>query len=316
MEKEYEDFVDEFQQKLREVTGYGEDRIFYKRKDEYPPTEGDRIFVNRVVEDEVTEVCALYAGELFEEYKNGMEMDVMIRNVIIRMSRLEKADIADKIRGLNDYEKIRKALFIRLINKNKHKEELKDSLFFTIGDIALVLYVHLGEAEGCTTSMKVKRPMIDLWEKAPDEVMEAALLNTYFISPPRIYCWEKMIFDPFYEGENFMDVMRDYPLRKDAVGNCLSTVKRTNGAVAIFLPGVAERLADLFQGGFYLVFTSIHEVMIHSEKTVDPKDLRRVLADTVRETTPEEDFLTFHIYYYDKDSGIFSLCLKGEEERD
>lgn len=130
MEKEYEDFVDEFQQKLREVTGYGEDRIFYKRKDEYPPTEGDRIFVNRVVEDEVTEVCALYAGELFEEYKNGMEMDVMIRNVIIRMSRLEKADIADKIRGLNDYEKIRKALFIRLINKNKHKEELKDSLFF------------------------------------------------------------------------------------------------------------------------------------------------------------------------------------------
>lgn len=82
------------------------------------------------------------------------------------------------------------------------------------------------------------------------------------------------------------------------------------------MPGVAERLADLFQGGFYLVFTSIHEVMIHSEKTVDPKDLRRVLADTVRETTPEEDFLTFHIYYYDKDSGIFSLCLKGEEERD
>ena len=180
----------------------------------------------------------------------------------------------------------------------------------------LNLYVHLGEAEGCTTSMKVKRPMIDLWEKAPDEVMEAALLNTYFISPPRIYCWEKMIFDPFYEGENFMDIMRDYPLRKDAVGNCLSTVKRTNGAVAVFLPGVAERLADLFQGGFYLVFTSIHEVMIHSEKTVDPKDLRRVLADTVRETTPEEDFLTFHIYYYDKDSGIFSLCLKGEEERD
>ena len=37
MEKEYEDFVDEFQQKLREVTGYGEDRIFYKRKDAIRP---------------------------------------------------------------------------------------------------------------------------------------------------------------------------------------------------------------------------------------------------------------------------------------
>ena len=38
--------------------------------------------------------------------------------------------------------------------------------------------------------------------------------------------------------------------------------------------------------------------------------------DPVSYTHLEEDFLTFHIYYYDKDSGIFSLCLKGEEERD
>ena len=49
-----------------------------------------------------------------------------------------------------------------------------------------------------------------------------------------------------------MDIMRDYPLRKDAVGNCLSTVKRTNGAVAVFLPGVAERLADFFREGSIL----------------------------------------------------------------
>ena len=51
--------------------------------------------------------------------------------------------------------------------------------------------------------------------------------------------------------------------------------------------------------------------MIHNEKTVDPEDLRHVLADTIKETTPEEDVLTFHIYHYDRETGIFSLC---EEE--
>lgn len=313
MEKEYGDFVEDFQQRLRNATGYGEDRIFYKKKDEYPPTEGDRIFVKRVVENEVSEVCALHVGELFEEYRNGATMESLIHSVVIRINRLEKTDIAGRIRDLNNYEKIQKLLFIRLINKNRHEEELRDSLFYTIGDIALVLYLYLGEAEGCITSMKVKRAIIKLWEEAPEKIFESALLNTYFLFPPRIYCWEKMIFNPSYAGENFMDITKDYPLRQDAVGNCLSTVKRTNGAVAIFLPGVAERLASLFQGGFYLVFTSIHEVMIHNEKTVDPRDLRRVLADTVRETTPEEDFLTFHIYYYDKESGLFSLYIKGEE---
>lgn len=111
-----------------------------------------------------------------------------------------------------------------------------------------------------------------------------------------------------------MNILSDYPIRKDAVGNCLSTVRRTNGAVAVFLPGVAERLSCLLQGNFYLVFTSVHEVMIHGEKTVDPEDLKHVLADTVRETTPEEDFLTLNIYYYDRDSGVFSLCEEGEME--
>ena len=100
------------------------------------------------------------------------------------------------------------------------------------------------------TSMKIKRHMIKNWNREEDEIFKEALLNTYFISPPRIYCWEKMIFDPRYDGENFMNILADYPIRKDAIGNCLSTVRRTNGAVAVFLPGVAERLANLFQGSF------------------------------------------------------------------
>lgn len=74
----------------------------------------------------------------------------------------------------------------------------------------------------------------------------------------------------------------------------------------MFLPGVAQRLSDLLDGGFYMVFTSIHEVMIHSEKTADPKDLKRVLADTVRDTTPDEDFLTYYVYHYNHETGQFT----------
>lgn len=120
--------------------------------------------------------------------------------------------------------------------------------------------------------------------------------------------WEKLICNMDYEGENFMNLLFDEPLKKSAIGNCLSTATRTNGAVAVFLPGVAQRLSDLLDGGFYMVFTSIHEVMIHSEKTADPKDLKRVLADTVRDTTPDEDFLTYYVYHYNRETGRFTYC--------
>ena len=114
-------------------------------------------------------------------------------------------------------------------------------------------------------------------------------MNTYFISPPRIFLWEKLIGNPEYNGECFMDLNQEFELRRENVGNCLSTVRRTNGAVAVFLPGVAKRLAELMKGDFYLVFTSIHEVMIHSDVTANPDDLKEVLRETVEDTTPEED---------------------------
>lgn len=308
MDNRYESFVETFRQKLIDATGYGEDRIFYKSREEYPPTSGDRLFVKQFEANGVTEVCALYVGDLYEEYRRGLGMDMIVKDVVKRLQGISRTDIIEKAKIISDYDKIKNYLFIRLINKNKYEADLRDSVYRTIGDIAMILYVRMGEIEGYTSSMKVKQHMLEKWDMDRDEVFEAALLNTYFISPPRIYCWEKMLFDTHYEGENFMNLLSDYPIRRGAVGNCLSTVKRTNGAVAVFLPGVASRLADLMQGNLYLVFTSIHEVMIHNEKTADPEDLRHVLIDTIKETTPEEDVLTFHIYHYDRATGIFSLC--------
>lgn len=89
-------------------------------------------------------------------------------------------------------------------------------------------------------------------------------------------------------------------ISKDGMGNCLSTTIKTNGAVAVFLPGVAEHLAELLNSDFYMAFTSIHEVMIHNAKKVDPEDLKSVLTDTIMETVPEEDYLTSRIYKYNR----------------
>ena len=85
MENRYERFVEVFRQKLIDATGYEEERIFYKKKDEYPPTSGDRLFVKQFESNGVTEVCALYVGDLYEEYRRGMEMDLLVGDVVKRL---------------------------------------------------------------------------------------------------------------------------------------------------------------------------------------------------------------------------------------
>lgn len=80
----------------------------------------------------------------------------------------------------------------------------------------------------------------------------------------------------------------------------MSTRSKTNGAVAIFYPGVARTFCHkLGAEGLYLAFTSVHEVMLHDEESVEPENLKTILEETIEEATPEEDVLTRHIYHYD-----------------
>lgn len=282
MDMTYECFVEELRKNLLEETDYKEDMICYKKEEEYPPTTGDRLLLKRQQGEGIVEVCALYVQDLYKEYQNGWSMDSIIQEILNRLEVILESECFQRSKNLEDYEKIKDYLFIRLLNIEKNQTELQDCIYRTIGDIALVLYASMGELDGSSASVKIKRHMLDSWKRDSQEVFDAALLNTYFISPPRIYCWERLIFNPDYAGENFMNLMCDYKIKKDALGNCLSTTIRTNGAVAIFLPGVAERIGQLMGCGFYMVFTSIHEVMIHSERNANPKELKQVLEDTVR----------------------------------
>ena len=87
-----------------------------------------------------------------------------------------------------------------------------------------MVYYLAGEKEGiCSKVQKLKKSFWKSGEKIEILFLESALMNTYFISPPRIYHWEKMLFDKKYEGDNFMDILSQYNPNRGISGNCLST---------------------------------------------------------------------------------------------
>lgn len=315
MQKDYEAFVQELETGIYEATGISRENIhFEKEGSRYAPV-GDRLLVKFAEHEDAWEVCGLYTQELYKSYQNGSSMAEIMKEITDDLARVRKAEIYEKTKVLKDYEKTKKRLFIRLLNADKYADDLKDAVYKTLGDIALVLYMKVTEYQGCVTSTKIRQGMLEQWKKDRDEVFKEALLNTYFMSPPRIYRWEQMVFNPEYEGESFMNVGDDFKLTKEAMGNCLSTTKKTNGAVAVFLPGVAQRLAYLLDSDFYMVFTSVHEVMIHNDRNVEPADLQCVLEDTIKEATPKEDYLTSRIYQYNRESHKF-ICVTSTDDED
>ena len=203
----------------------------------------------------------------------------------------------DKIKQLMYYDLVKERLFIRLINFERNKAELEDSFYKRIGEIAMVLYEKIADEDEGIVSCKVPLKYVDGWDLNKEEVFMAALRNTASMMPPKAYEWVKMIMNLDYEGDDIYDP--DYIPAKGITGSCLSTSRKTNGAVGIFYPGVVRLFCDKMDtDDIYLVFTSVHEVMIHNANEIEPEDLKLVLEDMIREEISEEDVLTHCVYHY------------------
>lgn len=301
MEKDYEEFIDRLREALVRELEISENQVYFRPKGGKYTKQCDKLFVEFPDEGDRKNVCAIRLNHLYTDWSQGLPMREIVERIRGEVAYARKTGFFEKARTLSDYEKVRTELFIRLLNEEQYREELKECVYQKVGDIALVLYFRIGEAQGSIASMKVPKGYLEEWGMEEEEVFKKALINTYQQTPPRIYFWERLVYDPEYRGEEFMEHRPEFRPYRGVKGNCLSTVLRTNGAVAVFLPGVARRLSELIGQDLYLVFTSIHEVMVHGVDKTRPEDLKQILADTIEKATPKEDFLTYQIYSYSRE---------------
>lgn len=202
------------------------------------------------------------------------------------------------------YEQNSERFILRPLNYMKNREELTDCIYWRYGDIALVLYVEIGESGSDYITMKIRRGMVDKWNVAPERMLTNALLNTYAKMPPRLflagdvrftYGWGEGIFMPEEPGTQVVLSPRN---RAEAIrGYRLTTAKMRNGAIAIFFPGVQERIAELLGGDYLVGFTSIHEAVIHPAHYKNVTEMKAAIR-RVNAVFEEKDMLTNTIYRY------------------
>lgn len=294
MDKNYELFIEQLTNGIHNITDIPLENIKFTNK------EGDRLNITFAEHDDAYEVCSVRVDEVYKAYHEGAKLNAIVNYISNDVLHAKNYNIYDKTKTLIDYDTAKSRLFVRLLNCDRNSDILKNVVHKTLGDIALTVCAIVDNRENLI-STKILKSMVEKWRKTETDIFNEALENTYRATPPRIYKWEGVLCDESYAGESFMNDEDVCDLDKSFSGNILSTTRKTNGAVAVFLPGVAEKISELLDSDFYMVFTSIHEVMIHSTGSgVDLKDLKLVLQDTLREVTPSSDYLTEKIYKYNR----------------
>lgn len=240
---------------------------------------------------------AIYLETFYEGYKKGQTVCEVAEDILtlygkVRMEQsLEEEDI-------RCYEKVRGRIVFRMINYHSNRELLKDVPFVPFLDLAVVFYILIEASVHGMVSLLIQESLKMAWKVSVSDLYEQALQNTPFLLPYEFGSMQALLedkgLDPYPSEEEFLYV--------------LSNRFRSFGAASILYPGRLKNIGRILEDDYYVLPSSVHEVLIVPKEHVDD---RKALDDMVREVNEtcveEEEILSGHAYYYDREEDLLTM---------
>ena len=301
----YLEFVEVLRKQLLNALHLQEQQIFFKKK---AIDNKDRLFVEAFENSSGKQLCGIDVKDLYERCMEGSSMESISYSVQDEIEKLKTVGMLEGEMTPDSYQKIRKYLFVKPLNKKAYSLELEDAVHKDVGDIACVVYMMLSNTNEYFC-VKIKNQHLKQWKMTKEAVMEEALKNTCQMTPPFIYTNGKN-----KSGGSFMDNGAFCLSKSDKVmGVQLCTNAKENGAVSVFFPGVLQRLAQLMESDLYILFTSRNESSIYSVNESNLEDIKDELH--IMETDYDngiwyEDSLSEELYYYSRIEDKLSVYME------
>ena len=310
----YLEFVEVLRKQLLNALHLQEQQIFFKKK---AIDNKDRLFVEAFENSSGKQLCGIDVKDLYERCMEGSSMESISYSVQDEIEKLKTVGMLEGEMTPDSYQKIRKYLFVKPLNKKAHSLELEDAVHKDVGDIACVVYMMLSNTNEYFC-VKIKNQHLKQWKMTKEAVMEEALKNTCQMTPPFIYTNGKN-----KSGGSFMDNGAFCLSKSDKVmGVQLCTNAKENGAVSVFFPGILQRLAQLMESDLYILFTSRNESSIYSVNESNLEDIKTELNEMVIEYRNamvfkcrngmvfEEKLLSEELYYYSRIEDKISVYME------
>ena len=171
--------------------------------------------------------------------------------------------------------------------------------------LAVFRILFFEQGKECANAL-VTDALMETWGMDVESLYETALNNT----AARI----NSMMSVFFDGEEPLELEEVF--REEGL-YILSNPQKDYGAATMLYPGLLQSIAESTQSGFYILPSSIHEVLLIKEDNgMDAKELQSIVMDiNQREVLPQE-VLSNQVYFYNGKEQKISLALSPEETRE
>lgn len=220
----------------------------------------------------------IYLEEFYEQYCDGIRMKDLAQKI---QSLYEKVKVNSSYpyENILSYRKLKDKIVFKLINKKENHELLRQIPYEEYLDLAVVFYAVLEHTSFGTATLLIHNSHLRIWKVSKADIYKAAIMNTPRLMPMAI---EQLT--------NYMYVVTNR--------------YRNLGAAVMLYPDVWKKAVEKIGGSFYILPSSIHEVILIPENYGIGKIQLEVMVEEINNTeVDEEEILSDSVYYYNAKEG-------------
>ncbi len=238
----------------------------------------------------------IYLEEFYKQYQNGRSIEEIIKKIDHVYHEVRYEESFD-VQTIQKYENLKDKIMFKLINREKNKKLLETVPYIDYQDLVLVFYVLLDVRKGGSATILITESMRKMWGVSSDELYEIAQRNGRRLMPATLLPIGEVIKELFAEYSEVEESVEEVTGEMYVLTNEI----RNLGAAVIAYDHVLEMIAEKLQTSFYVLPSSIHEViLVCNGENIRREELDKTIQEVNETQVEQEEILGNHAYYYDR----------------
>lgn len=237
-----------------------------------------------------------------ESVRNDTSVDDTA-DTILRQYRRDRQAIGLDLETFTDFKKIKDHIIYRLVNPARDPDQYDDVPLIPVLDLALTFYVLVDQEPDSMKGVLIHNSHLKIW----GDITEQMLLQLAASNTPRLLPYQlDPITDVIEQLEQSADPKSHFEVSSEASQEqslyVLTNMISTFGASCMFYAGLLEHFAKRFERDFYLIPSSVHEILLLPDYgCFSRKDLNDMVQEVNSTVLQKEDILSDHVYYYSRE---------------
>ena len=242
----------------------------------------------------------IYLDGYFADYKDGRTMENICKE-IVQVYEKNKIQKDFSLEQVTDFKNVKDRICFKLVNREKNAELLADTPYVEYQDLAIVFYILVSKDKSGINSITVRNSLMDMWGMDADILYHLAKKNTQRLFRGRVLSMMEVMAEII---GNSADAFEDSAFPMYVATN----VFKMNGACILLYDGVLKKFAEKIGGDFYILPSSVHEVIfVPANGDMDARYLIQMVKEVNATEVAPDEVLSDNVYIYHADKDFVEI---------